>query len=806
MQETKQDIKKLPLLPLRDMVIFPGMIVPLFVGRDKSINALEAVIKDSKQIILVTQKDPEQDAPDTENIYQVGVVATILQLLRLPDGTIKVLVEANFRVKISNFTRQDKFYEAQYTISLDPALKEEELMALHRALIESFLRYGDLNKRIQPEVLNSVSQITDTNTLINTIFSNLNLRLNERQEILEIDDVGARIEKVLSYIEREIGVLSTESKIRDRVKKQMEKTQREYYLNEQMKAIQKELNDGDDDKNDIKNYEEKIKKIKLSKEAKEQAQYELKKLKSMSAVSAEANVVRSYLDWLLGIPWNNPAKLKSDINKAQETLNIHHSGLEKVKERVIEYLAVQKKTNALKGPIVCFIGPPGVGKTSLAKSIADATGRSFIKISLGGVRDEAEIRGHRRTYIGAMPGKIIQAMKKAKSSNPLILLDELDKMGNDFRGDPAAALLEVLDPEQNNKFGDHYLEVEYDLSQVMFIATANSYNISRPLLDRLEIIRVSGYTEEEKIAIANEHLISKELEKHGLKKTEISITDEALKKIIQNYTRESGVRNLEREIAKLCRKVATKIVKKQLKRVAITADNLKDYLGVERFDYTYVDKDDRIGVVNGLAYTDFGGDILPIEVLLIPSGVGKITLTGKLGDVMQESAQAAWSYVRSKSHSFGIVKKLYKKNDIHIHVPEGATPKDGPSAGAAIATAIVSALTGIPVRRDIAMTGEISLRGMVLPIGGLKEKLLAALRSGIKKVLIPEKNLKDLQDIPENVKSALEIVPVSVISDVIKHALVEVPKVINPEDDKEEEVAKGVAISEEDKDGKVVRH
>ena len=527
-----QDIKKLPLLPLRDMVIFPGMIVPLFVGRDKSINALEAVIKDSKQIILVTQKDPEQDAPDTENIYQVGVVATILQLLRLPDGTIKVLVEANFRVKISNFTRPDKFYEAQYSISLDPALKEEELMALHRALIESFLRYGDLNKRIQPEVLNSVSQITDTNTLINTIFSNLNLRLNERQEILEIDDVGARIEKVLSYIEREIGVLSTESKIRDRVKKQMEKTQREYYLNEQMKAIQKELNDGDDDKNDIKNYEEKIKKIKLSKEAKEQAQYELKKLKSMSAVSAEANVVRSYLDWLLGIPWNNPAKLKSDINKAQETLNIHHSGLEKVKERVIEYLAVQKKTNALKGPIVCFIGPPGVGKTSLAKSIADATGRSFIKISLGGVRDEAEIRGHRRTYIGAMPGKIIQAMKKAKSSNPLILLDELDKMGNDFRGDPAAALLEVLDPEQNNKFGDHYLEVEYDLSQVMFIATANSYNISRPLLDRLEIIRVSGYTEEEKIAIANEHLISKELEKHGLKKTEISITDEALKKIL----------------------------------------------------------------------------------------------------------------------------------------------------------------------------------------------------------------------------------------------------------------------------------
>lgn len=797
--------KKLPLLPLRDMVIFPGMIVPLFVGRDKSINALEAVIKDTKQIILVTQKDPEQDTPSTDNIYDTGVISTILQLLRLPDGTVKVLVEANTRVKIISFTKQDKFYEAEYTISVDSKVKEEEYIALQRALSESFVRFGDLNKRIQPEVVNSVAQITDLGTLINTVISNLNLKLGEKQEILENDSIGKRVEKILSFIEREIGILSTEGKIRERVKKQMEKTQRDYYLNEQMKAIKKELDDGEDDKNDIKIYEEKIKKLKLSKEAKEQAEYELKKLKSMSSMSAEANVTRSYLDWLLGIPWNNPAKLKHDINKAQITLDKHHSGLEKVKERVVEYLAVQQKTNSLKGPIVCFIGPPGVGKTSLARSIADASGRNFIKISLGGVRDEAEIRGHRRTYIGALPGKIIQAMKKAKNSNPLILLDEIDKLGNDFRGDPSAALLEVLDPEQNNKFNDHYLEVDYDLSQVMFIATANSYNISRPLLDRLEIIKVSGYTEEEKLSIAKDHLISKELEKHGLKKSEISITDEALKKIIQNYTRESGVRNLEREIAKLCRKVATKIVKNEVKRAVISSENLKDYLGVERFDFNYAEKDDRIGVVNGLAYTDFGGDILPIEVVIIPSGVGKITLTGKLGDVMQESAQVAWSFVRSKSHQFGILKKQFKKNDIHVHVPEGATPKDGPSAGCAITTAIVSALTNIPVRKDVAMTGEISMRGLVLPIGGLKEKLLAALRSGIKTVLIPEKNVKDLQEIPENVKTALEIIPVSNISDVINHALTSKPIASKPEDDKDEELP-AKPLSHEDLDGKVIRH
>ncbi len=772
-----------PVLPLRDIVIFPGMIVPLFIGRQKSVNALNEVARKDKQILLVTQKDSSHDNPSPEDIYRMGVLANILQMLRLPDGTVKVLVEAEVRAEIQYYISNNKFLEAEAEVIANEQVQSAEKEAIQRAIISSFEQYVKLSRKIPPEIIDSLRQVEDTGRLADAIASQISLKISEKQELLEFQNVMRRMEKLYGMIEREIELLSTENKIRSRVRDQIDKNQKEYYLNEQMKAIQKELKGGhssadsnspafaEEGKDEIAELEKKIAETKLTAEAKEKALAELKKLRNMSPMSAEATVIRNYLDWLLDIPWKKRSKIKQDIDLAEKTLDDDHYGLEKVKERVIEYLAVQQRTKSMKGQILCFVGPPGVGKTSLANSIAKATGRNFARISLGGVRDESEIRGHRRTYIGSMPGKIIQSMKKAKTSNPLLLLDEVDKMGNDHRGDPASALLEVLDPEQNPAFNDHYLEVDYDLSDVMFITTANTTNMPRPLLDRMEIIRLSGYTEEEKIQISRRHLIPKQLEKHGLKPEEWSISDNALHKLIQHYTRESGVRNLEREIAKLARKAVTEIVRGKRKNVQLTESNLRKYSGVERHDYNIVDKDNHIGVTTGLAYTEVGGDLLPIEAVLIPGGKGKPTLTGKLGEVMQESAQAAWSYVRSRSHEFGISHDQYQKNDIHIHVPEGATPKDGPSAGAAICTSIVSALTGIPVSKDIAMTGEISLRGMVMPIGGLKEKLLAALRGGIKTVLIPEKNKKDLEEIPDNAKKELTIIPVNTVDEVLEYAL-----------------------------------
>ena len=803
MESTSGEI--FPVLPLRDIVIFPHMIVPLFVGRDKSVRALEDVMKDDKQILLVAQKNAADDDPSPDEIYDVGTVSTVLQLLKLPDGTVKVLVEGGPRAKIDRFLDNEEFFEAFAEVTLEDEGDDSELEALSRSVVSQFEQYIKLNKKIPPEALVSVNQIEDYSKLADTVASHLALKISEKQELLEIASISARMERIISFMEGEIGVLQVEKKIRSRVKRQMEKTQREYYLNEQLKAIQKELGETDEGKDENAELEEKIEKTKLTKEAKEKAQGELKKLRNMSPMSAEATVVRNYLDWMLGIPWKKRSRVNKDIKKAQDILNADHYGLEKVKERILEYLAVQQRTKKLKGPILCLVGPPGVGKTSLGKSIGNATGRNFVRMSLGGVRDESEIRGHRRTYIGSMPGKIIQGMKKAKSSNPLFLLDEIDKMGQDFRGDPASALLEVLDPEQNDTFQDHYLEVDYDLSDVMFVTTANTLRIPGPLMDRMEIIRIEGYTEDEKVEIARLHLIDKQIEAHGLKEGEWSISDSALRDVIRYYTREAGVRNLERELANLTRKATKEILMENHETIKVTSRNIEKYAGVKKYRFGEVEEEDIVGVTTGLAWTEVGGEILTIEAVMVP-GKGKMTVTGKLGDVMQESIQAARSFVQSRSAEFGIKPTLFDKRDIHVHVPEGATPKDGPSAGVGMATSIVSVLTGIAVRKDIAMTGEITLRGRVLPIGGLKEKLLAALRGGIKKVLIPKDNEKDLAEIPDNVKKGLEIVPVNSVEEVLEHALVN-PLV--PIEWDEEAADNAVATSKNDDDEErsgVVKH
>ena len=779
------------VLPLRDIVVFPHMIVPLFVGREKSVRALEAVMKDDKQILLVAQKNAAQDDPSADDIYRVGTVSTILQLLKLPDGTVKVLVEGGRRAKLAVFKETESYFEASVEDLPDQEGDAKELEALGRTVVGQFEQYIKLNKKIAPEVLVSLNQIEEPSKLADTIASHLNLKISEKQELLETTRIGERLERVFGHMESEIGVLQVEKRIRNRVKRQMEKTQREYYLNEQLKAIQKELGEGEDGKDETAELEDKIKKTRLSKEAREKAMGELKKLRTMSPMSAEATVVRNYLDWIISIPWKKRSKVRNDVIEAEGVLDADHFGLEKVKERILEYLAVQARSPKVRGPILCLVGPPGVGKTSLGKSIANATGRSFVRMSLGGVRDEAEIRGHRRTYIGSMPGKVIQGMKKAKTSNPLFLLDEIDKLGQDWRGDPTSALLEVLDPEQNATFADHYLEVDYDLSDVMFVTTANSLRMPQPLLDRMEIIRISGYTEDEKLQIARRHLIAKQGEAHGLKPDEWSITDDALRDLIRTYTREAGVRNLERELANLARKSVKEIVTKKTKKVAITLKTLEKYAGIRRFRYGETESEDMVGVVTGLAWTEVGGEILTIESVIVP-GRGKIQHTGKLGDVMQESVTAALSYVRSKSITFGIKPTIFEKRDIHVHVPEGATPKDGPSAGVAMATSIVSVLTGIPVRRDVAMTGEITLRGRVLPIGGLKEKLLAALRAGIATVFFPKENEKDLAEIPDNVKRALTLIPVSHVDEVIGQALVRKPEAIEWEEPPEP-IAKPVA-------------
>ncbi len=762
-----------PVLPLRDIVVFPYMIVPLFVGREKSINALEEVMRAEKQILLAAQKNASDDDPSTEAIYTVGTLATVLQLLKLPDGTVKVLVEGTSRARILNYTTKSEYFEAEVERIDEQPGNKDEIEALARSAVAQFESYVKLNKKISPEVLGNISQIEDHSKLADTVASHLAIKISDKQDILEIFKISERLERVYTLMESEISVLQVEKKIRSRVKRQMEKTQREYYLNEQMKAIQKELGDNDE-RDDIAEFEEKIENTKLSKEAKDKALAELKKLKQMSPMSAEATVVRNYLDWLLSIPWGVKGKVKKDLAEAQDILDKEHYGLEKVKERILEYLAVQTRTNKLKGPILCLVGPPGVGKTSLGKSIANATGREFVRMSLGGVRDEAEIRGHRRTYIGSMPGKVIQSMKKAKRTNPLFLLDEIDKMGSDFRGDPAAALLEVLDPEQNHTFNDHYLEVDYDLSSVMFVTTANTLNIPPALMDRMEIIRLAGYTENEKVEIAKRHLIPETRQAHGLEDAEWSVDDEAIKGVIRHYTREAGVRSLEREMSKLARKAVKDILTAKHKSVHVTAEMLPDYLGVPKYRYGEAELEDQIGVVTGLAWTEVGGEILTIEGVMMP-GKGKMSVTGNLRDVMKESIQAANAYVRSRSVDFGIPASMFDRKDIHVHVPEGATPKDGPSAGVAMVTAIVSVLTGIAVHKDVAMTGEITLRGRVLPIGGLKEKLLAALRAGIKIVLIPEENVKDLADITDEVKAKLQIIPVARMDDVLKHALIRKP-------------------------------
>jgi ATP-dependent Lon protease len=765
-----------PVLPLRDIVVFPHMIVPLFVGREKSIRALEEVMRSDTFILLATQKNASDDDPAPDAIFETGTLASVLQLLKLPDGTVKVLVEGAERAKVVKYTDRSEYYEADATVIADDMGTRVEAEAMARSVVAEFEGYVKLNKKVSPEVVGVVQQIEDYAKLADTVASHLAVKIPDKQDILETPSVTQRLEKVLGLMESEISVLQVEKRIRTRVKRQMEKTQREYYLNEQMKAIQKELGD-EDGKDELAELEEKIKKTKLSKEAREKATHELKKLRQMSPMSAEATVVRNYLDWLLSIPWNKKSKVKKDLKLAEQILDGDHFGLEKVKERIVEYLAVQQRANKLTGPILCLVGPPGVGKTSLGKSIAKATGREFVRVSLGGVRDEAEIRGHRRTYIGSMPGKIIQSMRKAKTSNPLFLLDEVDKMGADFRGDPSSALLEVLDPEQNSTFADHYLEVDYDLSNVMFITTANTLNIPAPLMDRMEIIRIAGYTEDEKLEIARKHLIPHAVIKHGLDPKEWSIDDEGLTLLIRRYTREAGVRNLEREISNLIRKAVKEIMTSKKKSIAVTAANLGDYLGVAKYRYGEIEAEDLVGMVTGLAWTDVGGELLTIEGTSMP-GKGKMTVTGNLRDVMKESISAAASYVRSRAIAFGIEPPLFDKRDIHVHVPEGATPKDGPSAGVAMVTAIVSVMTGIPVRRDVAMTGEITLRGRVLPIGGLKEKLLAAARGGMKTVLIPEENAKDLVEISDTIKKGLEIVPVTRMDEVLARALVRKPEPI----------------------------
>ncbi|BBF93635.1 endopeptidase La [Blastochloris tepida] len=762
-----------PVLPLRDIVVFPHMIVPLFVGREKSIRALEEVMRSETYILLATQMNAGDDEPAPDAIYQVGTLATVLQLLKLPDGTVKVLVEGVERARVGHYTDRPEFFEAEAVVLPETGGNQVEAEAMARSVVTEFENYVKLNKKVSPEVVGVVAQIDDHSKLADTVASHLAVKIADKQGVLEITDVAQRLEKVLGQMESEISVLQVEKRIRTRVKRQMEKTQREYYLNEQMKAIQKELGD-EEGRDELTELEDKIKRTKLSKEAREKAQHELKKLRQMSPMSAEATVVRNYLDWLLSIPWGIKSKVKKDLPFAQEVLDAEHHGLEKVKERIVEYLAVQQRSNKLTGPILCLVGPPGVGKTSLGKSIARATGREFVRVSLGGVRDEAEIRGHRRTYIGSMPGKVIQSMRKAKKSNPLFLLDEIDKMGADFRGDPSSALLEVLDPEQNNSFNDHYLEVDYDLSSVMFVTTANTLNIPPALLDRMEVIRIAGYTEDEKVQIARKHLIPNVLAKHGLKPSEWSIDDAGLLMLIRRYTREAGVRNLEREISTLVRKAVKELTLTKKTEITVGEANIGEYLGVPKYRYGEAETEDQVGVVTGLAWTEVGGELLTIEGVMMP-GKGRMTVTGNLRDVMKESISAAASYVRSRAVDFGIEPPMFDKRDIHVHVPEGATPKDGPSAGIAMATVIVSIITGIPIRRDIAMTGEVTLRGRVLPIGGLKEKLLAALRGGLKTVLIPEENAKDLAEIPENVKSGLEIIPVSRMDEVLAHALTAKP-------------------------------
>ncbi len=794
--------QQFPVLPLRDIVVFPHMIVPLFVGREKSVRALEDVMKDDKQILLVTQKNATQDDPTPSDIFTVGTIGTVLQLLKLPDGTVKVLVEGGQRARIMRYGDNPNFFQAYAQIMEDQLGDERELDALARTVITQFEQYIKLNKKIPPEVLVSINQIDDASKLADTVASHLSLKIPEKQELLESETVSARLEKVYGFMEGEIGVLQVEKRIRNRVKRQMEKTQREYYLNEQLKAIQKELGEGEDGRDELTELEEQIQKTKLSKEAREKALAEVKKLRNMSPMSAEATVVRNYLDWMLGIPWKKRTKVKKDLVNAQNVLDADHYGLEKVKERILEYLAVQQRMRKVKGPILCLVGPPGVGKTSLGKSMARATGRNFVRMSLGGVRDEAEIRGHRRTYIGSMPGKIVQGMKKAKSSNPLFLLDEIDKLGADWRGDPSSALLEVLDPEQNSTFNDHYLEVDYDLSDVMFVTTANTLRMPQPLLDRMEVIRIPGYTEDEKVEIAKGHLISKQMKAHGIKAEEWSISDDALRDVIRYYTREAGVRNLEREIASLVRKAVKEIAMSKATSVRLTPRNLGKFAGVRKFRYGEAELEDLVGVATGLAWTEVGGELLQIEAVTVP-GKGKVSSTGKLGDVMKESIQAAEYFIKSRSVEYGIKPNFFENRDIHVHVPEGATPKDGPSAGVAMVTSIVSVLTGIAIRRDVAMTGEITLRGRVLPIGGLKEKLLAALRGGLKTVLIPKENEKDLADIPDNVKRGLEIIPTDSVDEVLAQALVEKP---NPIEWIEAEQVEAVRTSQGDPDRGVVTH
>ena len=777
-----------PVLPLRDIVVFPHMIVPLFVGREKSVRALEEVMADDKQILLSAQRDPGDDDPAQESIYETGVIANVLQLLKLPDGTVKVLVEGQARVRITEYLENDDFFEASAEYLTEMPGDATTIEALTRTVGTEFERYAKVKKNVPEEALSAIADSDEAAKLADLVSGHLGIEVDQKQELLETLSVSERLERVYGLMQGEMSVLQVEKKIKTRVKTQMERTQREYYLNEQMKAIQKELGDGEEGSNEVAELEAKVLATKLSKEAREKADAEIKKLKNMSPMSAEATVVRNYLDWMLAIPWGVKSRVKKNLTAAEQVLDADHYGLDKVKERIVEYLAVQQRSKKLKGPIMCLVGPPGVGKTSLGKSVAKATGREFIRISLGGVRDESEIRGHRRTYIGSMPGKIIQALKKAKTTNPLILLDEIDKMGQDFRGDPASAMLEVLDPEQNATFVDHYLEVEYDLSNVMFLTTSNSYNMPGPLLDRMEIIPLSGYTEDEKREIAKQHLLDKQVKNHGLTAKEFSIDDEALTEIIRVYTREAGVRNLERELAKIARKAVTKIVKKEVDSVHVTAENVDDYLGVKKYRYGLAEAEDQVGVVTGLAYTSVGGELLSIEALRLP-GKGRMKTTGKLGDVMKESIEAASSYVRSIAPEIGVKPPKFEKWDIHVHVPEGATPKDGPSAGLAMVTSIVSVLTGIPIRKDIAMTGEVTLRGNALPIGGLKEKLLAALRGGIKTVLIPADNEKDLPEIPDNVKEGLEIIPVSHVREVLKHALVSVPEPVEWDEVAEEAAA-----------------
>ncbi|MGC9492229.1 endopeptidase La [Vibrio genomosp. F10] len=761
---------EIPVLPLRDVVVYPHMVIPLFVGREKSISCLEAAMDNNKQVLLVAQKQADKDEPELEDLFTVGTVATILQLLKLPDGTVKVLVEGQQRAKITEF-KENEFFLAEAQFLETPDLDEKEQEVVVRSAINQFEGFIKLNKKIPPEVLTSLNGIDEAARLADTIAAHMPLKLDDKQQVLEILDVIQRLEFLMGQMESEIDILQVEKRIRGRVKKQMEKSQREYYLNEQMKAIQKELGETEDGVDEFEVLKKKIEDSKMPQEAREKTEQELQKLKMMSPMSAEATVVRSYIDWMVGVPWTKRSKVKKNLAKAEETLNEDHYGLERVKERILEYLAVQNRINKLKGPILCLVGPPGVGKTSLGRSIASATGRKYTRMALGGVRDEAEIRGHRRTYIGSLPGKLIQKMSKVGVKNPLFLLDEIDKMSSDMRGDPSSALLEVLDPEQNNAFNDHYLEVDYDLSDVMFVATSNSMNIPGPLLDRMEVIRLSGYTEDEKLNIAKRHLIDKQIQRNGLKPKEITIEDSAIIGIIRYYTREAGVRSLEREISKICRKAVKNILlDKDLKSVVVTMDNLKDYLGVQRCDFGKADDSNRVGQVTGLAWTEVGGDLLTIETESMP-GKGKLTQTGSLGDVMQESIQAAMTVVRARAEKLGINPDFYEKRDIHVHVPEGATPKDGPSAGIAMCTALVSSLTGNPVKAEVAMTGEITLRGEVLPIGGLKEKLLAAHRGGITTVLIPKDNERDLEEIPDNVIADLKVIPVQWIDEVLTVAL-----------------------------------